>query len=714
MSEPVEQGIEQEEVLRKYSSALMRRLLAYLKPHLRLFLLSVAALLLGTAGELVMPILIQRAVDRHILPLHRAMRLEAIPPAALQRLGGLDRERVAEGLYFFSGSRLSELSAAEKQALRQAGTLLPEEYLVIPLAGRADGGAAIRRIAQAHPGIFRAGAGIVAVSSEDYRLLDPAERRVLREADFRGLGRIGLLYLWILAGVLVFHFLQAYLETWVGQLVMRDLRIQLFDHTIGLSLGFIDRNPIGRLVTRITNDVETINELFTTVASSFLQNISLMVGVFVALFLLSPRLALASLFALPAVLAATLIFRSRARDAYRRTREAVSRLNAFLSEHLSGMSVVQLFARERASLQEFDRRNRRLLKANLGEMVVFATFRPLIDFLSAVSLAVMIYFGARFLLRDLVSLGVLIAFINLIRRFFQPVLDISEKYNLLQSAMAGAERVFSLLDEQSRIPEPAHPVRLERARGEVVFDRVSFAYKEGEPVLEDLSFRVRPGETVAIVGYTGAGKTTITSLLTRLWDVRQGRILLDGIDIREIGQSELRRRVQSVLQEVFLFSDTIEENIRLGSDIPRERIVEAIRLVRADSFVDRLPDGLRTTLQERGANLSMGQRQLLAFARVLAHNPDVLVLDEATGNIDTETEKLIQEALCRLLAGRTALIIAHRLSTIRGADRILVLDRGRLVEEGSHRELLRRGGLYARLYRMQFDSSLPAPSLPGD
>ena len=535
-----------------------------------------------------------------------------------------------------------------------------------------------------------------------------AERRALRAGDFRGLGRAAVWFFLVLAVVLLFTFAQTYLQAYVGQMIMKDLRTEAFDHTMGLSLRYLDSQPVGRLVNRLTNDVETINELFTSVLPSLLRDFAMMAGVLVALAVLNPRLALVTLATLPPLLALTLLFRKRAREVYRRVRQAVSRLNGFLAEHLSGMRIVQLFVRERYSLGEFRANNDRLLAANLGEMYVFATFRPLVDLLSTTSLAVIVYFGGWFVLRDLVSLGTLIAFLNLIRMFYEPVMDLSEKYNILQSAMAGSERVFGLLDTDDRIPEPAVPKALDGVRGAIEFDRVSFAYKEGEPVLRELSFTVQPGETVAVVGYTGAGKTTITSLLTRLWDVQSGAIRLDGIDIREVSSSSLRRRVQSVLQDVFLFSGTIADNIRLGSPIPDHELRRAVELVRADTFIDRMPGGLEASLSERGSNLSMGQRQLLSFARVLAHNPDVLILDEATGNIDTETEKLIQKALSALLAGRTSLVIAHRLSTIRHADRILVLHKGELFESGTHAELLARQGLYSNLYRLQFLAAEPA------
>jgi ATP-binding cassette subfamily B multidrug efflux pump len=690
---------EQEEVLKGYDASLMRRILSYLRPYLAMFLLSIAALLLATGGEVLMPILLQRATDQYILPYRRAIQLDAVPDAVRARILKKGEVPRIGQLSYVPATRLSELSAREKRQLRDQGALLEDNFFVVSdLAAKPAVGSIIR----GNPKLFRLGENQAAISAKDLRTLPRQEIREIRRGDFQGLLALARVFLALLLGVFAFTFLQVFLEAYVGQMIMKDLRTELFDHTLRLSLRFIDRNPVGRLVSRITSDVETINELFTTVLSSTLKDVSMMIGVIVAIFLLSPRLGLITLLTLPPVFLITLIFRTRARDAFRQVRLAVSGVNSFLSEHISGMRVVQLFAQESATREEFEERNAELYRANIKEMFVFATFRPLVDLMSSVSIAAILYFGAGMLLRDLVSLGVLIAFLNLVRMFYEPVMDLSEKYNILQSAMAGAERSFALLDAQDRIPESPQPKALPRARGHIEFDRVSFHYKEGEPVLRELSFTVNPGERLAIVGYTGAGKTTITSLLTRLWDIQEGSIRIDGVDIREIATADLRRRVQSVLQDVFLFSGSILENVRLGSDIPEERIRDAMRHAYADGFVERMPEGLNTVLNERGGNLSVGQRQLLSFARVLAHDPDVLILDEATGNIDTETEKLIQEALERLLAGRTSLVIAHRLSTIRHADRILVLHKGRLFESGTHEELMRRRGMYYSLYQMQF------------
>jgi ATP-binding cassette subfamily B protein len=484
---------------------------------------------------------------------------------------------------------------------------------------------------------------------------------------------------------------------------------------------------VGRIVTRLTGDVETINEFFSSVLVAFLKDLSVMIGVLITLFALSPKLAVFTLITLPPVLVITAVSRVKARDAFRRQRAASSHVSSYLSERLSGVQVVQLFRGERRSLREFSRRNEELLKANLGEMYVFATFRPLVEWFATLTTAIVIVAGGVMMLNLSLSLGVLIAFINLIGMFYSPVMDIAEKYTLLQSAMAGGERVFKLLDTREEIPDEGRRPMEGTIRGHIEFDQVHFSYRSGpaaqsgqsslppgatetvetEEVLKGLSFSVKSGEMAAIVGYTGAGKTTITNVLTRLWDIKSGEIRLDGVPVKDLPLAGLRRSCLPVLQDVCLFSGTVADNIRLGLPLSDAEVEEAARVVHAHEFIRCLEDGYHTVLSEGAANISSGQRQLISFARVIAHNPAVVILDEATSAVDTETERLIQLGLGRVLAGRTSLVIAHRLSTIRHASRIFVLSQGCLAEEGTHDELIAQNGLYASLYRLQYEESPP-------
>ena len=510
-----------------------------------------------------------------------------------------------------------------------------------------------------------------------------------------------VIYLVIILVVFGFTFAQTWTANLMTQRVLKDLRIALFTKTIGQSTGFLSRHPVGRIVTRLTSDVQTMDEFFTTVLVAFLKDIAIMAGTLITLFILSPALAAAVLITLPPVLILTFISRVKARDAFRRQRTASSLVYSYLAERLSGMQVVQLFRQEKKSSAEFQKNNKELLDANLGEMYVFATFRPVVEWFSTFTLAVVIVAGSKMVLSLSVSLGVLIAFISLVQMFYQPVTDIAEKYTMLQSAMAGGEKVFKLMDTNERIQDVGN-AKIDVC-GQVDFDNVNFAYKENEDVLKELSFSVKQGEMAAIVGYTGAGKTTIINALTRLWDINSGVIRLDGIPIKDIPLSQLRTAIMPVTQDVNLFSGTIEENISLGLDLSREEIIMAAKTVHAHEFISGLPDGYKTILSERAVNISTGQRQLISFARVIAHNPRVVILDEATSSIDTETERLIQLGMKQVLAGRTSFIIAHRLSTIKDADRILVLSNGRLVEEGNHDELIAHNGIYAGLYRLQYD-----------
>ena len=423
------------------------------------------------------------------------------------------------------------------------------------------------------------------------------------------------------------------------------------------------------------------------------------------MFLLSPRMALVVLVTLPPVLVVTLISRVKARDAFRRQRTASSKVYSYLAERLAGMQVVQYFRQEKKSAKEFKEGNRELMDANLGEMYVFATFRPIVEWFATFTLAAVLVAGSKLFLSLSLSLGVLIAFISLVQMFFNPVTDIAEKYTMLQSAMAGGEKVFKLMDTNEQIPDNPclNSSLIVPVRGHVEFDNVRFSYKEGEDVLKGLSFSVKPGEMAAIVGFTGAGKTTIINVLARLWDINSGEIHLDGIPVKNIPLKQLRGSIMPVNQDITLFSGTIEENISLGLDLSSEEIIEAAKTVHAHEFISALPEGYKTVLSERAANISTGQRQLISFARVIAHNPRVVILDEATSSIDTETERRIQLGMKKVMAGRTSFVIAHRLSTIQNADRILVLSNGRLVEEGRHEELVKRNGIYAGLYRLQYD-----------
>jgi ATP-binding cassette subfamily B protein len=519
--------------------------------------------------------------------------------------------------------------------------------------------------------------------------------------DLDGLGRIALLYLAVVVGGFALEYVHFYLMQWVGQRIVFDLRARILAHLQRQELQYFDRNPVGRLMTRVTSDVQAIHELFTAGIVAIFGDFVTLVGIVVAMFLLDWRLALVANIVLPVLVGISLLFRSRVRASYRTIRSRVAAMNAFLQEHLTGMRVVQIFGREADTQRDFARLNAAHRDSQLRTILYYALFFPAVELVSAVALALIVWYGGGQVVRTGLELGVLVAFVQYAERFFRPISDLSEKYNTFQAAMASAERIFRLLDREPAIR--SGPQRLARVRGHIVFEHVHFAYDPGEPVLTDVSFEVAPGERVALVGPTGAGKTSILSVMTRLYEIQSGRILLDGIDIASLDLGDLRRRVGVVLQDAFLFAGDIERNIRLGdATIDAARVREAARLAGADRFIERLPAGYAAVLGERGSTLSMGQRQLLALARVLAFDPAVLVLDEATSSVDTETEQWIRAALHRVLQGRTALVVAHRLSTIQDCDRILVLNRGRLRESGTHAELLQQRGLYARLYELQF------------
>ncbi|MGA2481510.1 MAG: ABC transporter ATP-binding protein [Candidatus Acidiferrales bacterium] len=526
---------------------------------------------------------------------------------------------------------------------------------------------------------------------------------------WRGIEWLSVLFLAVLLFGFLFQYVQIRIMQRVGQQTMYDLRAEIFLHLQRLPMSYFDRNPVGRLVTRVTTDVDALNDLFAAGVVTMINDFFFLAVVIGVLLCYDWRLALAALAVLPFILLATMVFRNFVRDANRRIRVAIARINAFLQEYISGMSVVQLFNRERKARQEFERRNRDHMLAYKDAILAFGLFYPAVEFLGVVAIALIYWFGGLRILTGTLTLGVLVAFMQYAQRFFRPIQDLSEKFNILQSAMAASERIFKLLDEPVTITSAATPTRLEQSRGEIEFRNVWFAYRGGtnpsdeDWVLRNVFFRVSPGQTIAIVGHTGAGKTTLIQLLLRFYDIQDGQILIDGVDIRELDLQELRRQFGIVLQDPFLFTGSIDSNVRLGSaHVERAAAERALTEVGLESFLSNLSDGLDTPVSERGATLSVGQRQLISFARALAHNPRFLILDEATSSVDTKTEILIREALDRLLTGRTALVIAHRLSTIQHADRILVFHKGRLREQGSHQELLAERGIYYRLYQLQY------------
>jgi ATP-binding cassette subfamily B multidrug efflux pump len=558
--------------------------------------------------------------------------------------------------------------------------------------------------------------------------------RRLSPQPMTGITQIGFLYLGALLVTYVLEFLQTYLMQWTGQKIMFDMRSQIFRHLQRMSPAFFDRNPVGKLVTRVTSDVDALNEMFTSGVLSIFEDVFVLAFIVIIMLRMSWPLALLALAVLPAILYVTRIFRKHVRDSYRRIRSAIARINSYMQEHVSGMAIVQLFNREQRASDDFAAINRLHMDAFKDAIFAYALYYPAVELLSSIAIALVIWRGGVSVLHGTVTLGILIAFMQYAQRFFRPIQDLSEKYNILQAAMAASERVFKLLDSQPEIVSPAHPIAGDGS-GRVEFRNVWFTYQklddaqlariasateedlrtfaDIEWILCGVSFVIEPDETAAIVGHTGAGKTTITSLMMRFYDIQRGSILVDGVDVRQQDLRELRRRFGVVLQDPFLFTGTIADNIRLGSTwITDERLKRAADEVNVGDFIRTLPLQFDEPVRERGATLSTGQKQLISFARALAHDPGILILDEATSSVDTDTELRVRLALSRMITGRTSILIAHRLSTIQRADSILVMHKGQLRERGTHQELLTQRGLYWKLYQLQYrDQEMNADSV---
>ncbi len=527
--------------------------------------------------------------------------------------------------------------------------------------------------------------------------------KYIAHSDYHGLLIISLLFLASLLLQAVIQYVLTYYTQYIGQKTIYDLRVQLFTHTQKLALKFFDKTPIGRTVTRVTNDIEALNQLFSSGIVMVFSDVFTIVWILAFMFFMDVKLSLVTLSVLPVLIYGTFLFRKKVREKYRDVRLHLARLNSYMQEHVSGMNVIQIFRKEKEEQKRFSQINNDYRVANIKAIFYYAIFYPGVELVSSIAIGLIIWYGGGEIIRSSLTIGTLFAFIQFNEQFFRPIRDLSEKYNIMQTAMASSERIFKLLDNKTFVKNPENPVHLENIKGSIDFKNVWFAYNSDEYVLKDISFSINPGETVAIVGQTGAGKTSLINILSRFYDINKGSILLDGYDIKDIDKKDLRKYISIVLQDVFLFSGTIKSNISMSNDdIPLDKIKEAAKIVGAEKFIESLPDKYDEIVKERGSTLSVGQKQLISFARALAYDPKILILDEATSSIDTETEILIQKAIENLLVGRTAIVIAHRLSTIQNADKIIVMHKGEVRETGNHQELLAKRGIYYKLYQLQY------------
>lgn len=654
----------------------MKRLLKYLKPHaLTMVIVSVMVLLI-TAVELYKPIIMGDAIDYYINGYYNAYAVvDADAPGAV-RYGDVyisknyDEDAVNDSFYqmflYEDNYYMAEnITAEECEVLEKAGPEILSGY------------------------------------AQNARCLTRDELKELRHFDFTGICRAALLYLGALLAGFVLNALQTYMLQKLGQDIIYKMREELFAHIHSLSLSFFNTQPVGKLVTRVTNDTEAVNEMFSSVLVRLFKNIVKIIGYAVVMLSINVKLAGYSFLLLPLIGVLTFVFRYLSRQAYRMTRNKITDINTFLSENISGMKLIQIFTREKEKYAEFEDKSKGLYRASYREMMIFAIFRPIIYLLSIAALAIIIGRGGSLVLGGTISIGTLYIFINYISSFFDPIQELAEQFGTLQSSIASAEKVFQILDVKPEIVNPTHPVDV-KIDGKIEFKNVWFAYEKDEYILKDVSFTINPGEKVAFVGATGAGKSSILNLIGRYFDIQKGEILIDGVNIKDIDTNVLRGAIGQVQQDVFLFTGDIKSNISLRNEnITIDEIKAAAKYVNADSFISKMPGGYDEPVTERGSTLSAGQRQLISFARTLAYKPSILVLDEATANIDTETESLITEAMEKLMTGRTTIMVAHRLSTIQHADKIMVMDKGRIVESGNHQELLMQNGVYRKLYDLQ-------------
>ena len=684
-----------------YDLKLLGRMLKYLKPYLPVLILTSVFILGATGADLVLPYLTKMAIDRHIVV--SAQKVAAAPGTTdlLERNLKHLQKTGRDGVYFLFSSQAKQIDLRDLARLRALGAIEPEPYYVIKTTD-----AQAMSVVRERRDLFEVFPDVAVIPEKSLAVLDMSEKARLRSSDVAGLARIGLAALLAIVFGYFLDFAQLILLEYTGQRITHDLRQDLLAHVLKQPLAFHDRTTTGRLVARVTNDIQNLGEMIRSVSETFFKDAFILAGIVIILLNINTRLALITFTLLPPIILATMIFRRLARDIFRELRAKVSQINSVFSETISGVRIVQAFRREILNYKNFKVLNHENYLAGMRQIKVFGLFMPMIEVLASVALGLVVWYGGVGVIEETMTLGAVAAFIGYVRKFFQPIRDVAEKYNILQSAMASLERIFSLMDQDYSLPKALVPRPVPVGSGEIEFDGVNFEYKPGEPVLKNVSFRIKSGATLAIVGATGSGKTSIINLLLRFYDPTSGKIMIDGVDIRDFSLDEHRARIGLVMQDVFLFAGTIKENIALSENgASLDKIKKAAMDVGADKFIEALPRGYDQPLGEGGLSLSTGQRQLLAFSRVLIHDPQILILDEATAFIDSETEQLIERALAKLTAGRTSVVIAHRLSTIQRADMILVMHQGKVCEMGTHGELLAHGGLYYRLHHLQFQEN---------
>ena len=656
----------------------MKRLLSYLKPHKWVMTLATVLVLFIIAVELYRPIIIGNAIDQYINGYYHPYVEADVSASDAVNWNGLVL------------SRDQAVSKADSASFYQI-FLWKDHYYMAENLTRAECTALQNADTSVLKNYVREGA----------QKLTSNDLKVLRQNDFKGILKAGILFLLLLFSGFFLNLADTWLLQKMGQQIVYKLRAETFTHIHSLSLSFFNTTPVGKLVTRVSNDTEAVNELFSTILVKLFKNVVKIIGYAVVMLSINVKMAGISFLLLPLVAILTFVFRHLSRKAYQITRNKITELNTFLSEHISGMKLIQIFAREKEKYSEFEGKSMELYRANFREIMTFAIFRPSIYLVSVIAMILVIRTGSLSVLNGSLSLGTLFVFITYISSFFEPIQELSEQLGTLQSSIASAEKIFSVLDVKPEIVSPADPAPV-NILGEIEFRHVWFAYEEGNYILKDVSFVIHPGEKAAFVGATGAGKSTILNLIGRYFDIQKGQILIDGIDIHEIDLDVLRGAIGQVQQDVFIFTGDIKSNIALNNEaISPDDVRRAAEIVNADPFIQKLPHGYDEPVTERGSTLSAGQRQLLSFARTLAYDPKILVLDEATANIDTETETLITQALARLMDGRTTIMVAHRLSTIQHADKIIVMHHGEIKESGTHQELLVKDGLYKKLYELQ-------------